>query len=81
MTIIILAKYADLLPRQTPPLWFPSQGGDWETDTPEGRERFARAYEMLIEFLHENRSLRDIGAIRGISGERVSQLTRRATHT
>ena len=49
-------------------------------DTPEGHERFARAYEMLVEFVHDNRSQRDIGAIRGISGERVRQLMLRAAH-
>jgi hypothetical protein len=41
----IRAKYAGRIPQQTPPLWFNSLGN--KKPTQEGRERFARAYEML----------------------------------
>ena len=68
----IRAKYADLFSRETPPLWFPFHVN--RARTADGCARFARAYEMLVEFVHDNRSQRDIGALRGISGERARQL-------
>ena len=76
---IIRAKYADRLPRQTPPLWFNSFGN--KEPTREGRRRFARAYEMLIEFVHDHQSQRTVGAMHGISGIRAAQLMRRAACT
>ncbi|WP_158788918.1 hypothetical protein [Granulicella sp. L46] len=79
---IIRAKYAHRLPMKTPPLWF---GAHFDTrrrkDTPENRARFARAYEMLVESVHGGRSHRDIGATRGISGERARQLMVYAAYT
>jgi hypothetical protein len=48
---IIRAKYAGRLPRQTPLLW--PRSHDCGEDTPEGREKFARGYEMLIQFVHD----------------------------
>jgi hypothetical protein len=36
---------------------------------------------MLVESVHDNRSHRDIGALRGISGERARQLMTRAAYT
>ena len=79
---VIRVKYADRLPRQAPPLWFGSYSqSDPTKDTPANRERFARAYEMLVESVHDNRSHRDIGALRGISGERARQLMTRAAYT
>ncbi|HWZ50829.1 MAG TPA: hypothetical protein VNW54_05135 [Granulicella sp.] len=72
---IIRAQYADRLPAKAPPLWF---GAHFENrrrkDTPENRARFARGYEMLVESVHGGMSHRDIGALRGISGERARQL-------
>ncbi|MEI9981686.1 MAG: helix-turn-helix domain-containing protein [Edaphobacter sp.] len=76
---VIRAKYADLLPRQTPPLWFNSFGN--KKPTREGRRRFARAYEMLVEFVHSHQSQRNVGAIHGLSGVRAAQLMRRAAYT
>jgi hypothetical protein len=67
----IRAQYADRLSRETPPLWFVSNGNRGRTAV--GCARFARAYEMLVEFVHDDRSQRDIGALRGISGERARQ--------
>ena len=75
----IRTKYADRLPRQTPPLYFNSYGS--REETPEGRERFARGYEMLVEFVHHHQSQCDVGAQRGISGRRAAQLMRRAACT
>jgi hypothetical protein len=73
--VVIRARYADRLPWETPPLWF---GAHFiyrkRSDTPENRARFARAYEMLVESVHLGLSARDIGALRGISGERARQL-------
>lgn len=72
---VIRAKYADRLPLETPPLCLGSHR--WtgkERDTPANRARFARAYEMLVESVHGGLSARDIGALRGISGERARQL-------
>lgn len=79
---VIRAKYADRLPRETPPLWM---GAHFQChrrkDTPEGRARFARAYEMLVDSVHGGLSSRDIGALRGISGERARQLMVFAAYT
>ena len=77
---VIRVKYADRLSHATPPLWF-GKRGKREKGTPEGRQRFSRAYEMLIESVHDNRSHRDIGALRGISGERARQLMVSAAYT
>jgi hypothetical protein len=77
---IIRVKYAHQLSRQTPLLWF-GKAGNRGKDTSEGRKCFARAYEMLVEFVHENRSQRDIGAMRGLSGERARQLMQCAAYT
>jgi len=72
---VIRAKYADRLPMQTPPLWLGSyRHCEKESDTPANRARFARAYEMLVESVHGSMSARDIGELRGISGERARQL-------
>jgi len=76
---IVRTKYADRLPRQTPPLWFGPQGGG-KKDTRLGRERFARAYQMLIEAVHDGRLQRDIGALRGFSRQRARKLTMRAAN-
>jgi hypothetical protein len=75
---VIRAKYADRLPRQTPPLWFNSFRNK---PTREGRQRFVRAYEMLGEFVHAHQSQRDVGAMHGVSGIRAAQLMRRAAYT
>jgi hypothetical protein len=76
---VIRAKYADRLPRQTPPLWFNSFHD--KKPTREGRQRFARAYGMLVEFVHAHQSQRDVGAMHGVSGIRAAQLMRRAAYT
>jgi hypothetical protein len=76
---VIRAKYADRLPRQTPPLWFNSFRN--KKPTREGRQRFVRAYEMLGEFVHAHQSQRDVGAMHGVSGIRAAQLMRRAAYT
>jgi hypothetical protein len=79
---VIRAKYADQLPTQTPPLWFGSYSrSEKERDTPVNRARFARAYEMLVDSVHGGLSARDIGAQRGISGERARQLMVCAAYT
>ena len=79
---VIRARYADRLPRRTPPLWFAScSRSEKRKDTPLNRARFARAYEMLVESVHGGRSHRDIGAMRGLSGERVRQLMVCAAYT
>jgi hypothetical protein len=79
---VIRAKYADRLPMQTPPLWLGSyRRCEKERDTPANRARFARAYEMLVESVHGGLSARDIGALRGISGERARQLMAFAAYT
>jgi hypothetical protein len=75
---VIRAKYADRLPRQTPPLWFNSFRN--KKPTREGRQRFVRAYEMLAEFVHAHQSQRDVGAMHGLSGIRAAQLMRRAAY-
>ena len=67
---------------QTPPLWLGSyRRCEKESDTPANRARFARAYEMLVESVHGSLSVRDIGAFRGISGERARQLMVCAAYT
>jgi len=81
---VIRAKYADRLPRKTPPLWlgFASYCRcEKKGNTPENRARFARAYEMLVDSVHGGLSARDIGAMRGISGERARQLMVCAAYT
>lgn len=79
---VIRAKYAERLPWNTPPLW---SGAHLvyrrRNDTPESRERFARAYTMLVESVHLGMSARDIGALRGISGGRARQLMVCAAYT
>ena len=80
--VVIRAKYADRLPKQTPTLWFGSYSRcERERDTPVNRAGFARAYEMLVESVHGGLSARDIGAVRGISGERARQLMVCAAYT
>jgi len=76
---VIRAKYADRLPQQTPPLWFNSFGN--KKPTREGCQRFARAYEMLVEFVHAHQSQRNVGAMHGLSGIRAAQLMRCAAYT
>ena len=72
---VIRARYADRLPLKTPPLWFGCHSNiRRRKETPENRARFVRAYEMLIDSVHLGLSARDIGALRGISGERARQL-------
>ena len=67
---------------QTPPLWLGSyRRCEKESDTPANRARFARAYEMLVESVHGGLSARDIGVLRGISGERARQLMVCAAYT
>jgi hypothetical protein len=79
---VIRARYADRLPIQSPPLWFGSYSrSEKERDTPVNRARFARAFEMLVESVHGGLSARDIGALRGISGERARQLMVCAAYT
>ena len=79
---VIRALYADRLSPETPPLWFGAHFLDRRRkDTPENRARFARAYEMLVESVQEGRTARDIGARRGISGERARQLMADAAYT
>jgi hypothetical protein len=77
---VIRVKYAERLSRPTPPLWFGNRGNRGK-GTLEGRQGFSRAYEMLVESVHDCRSHRDIGALRGISGERARQLMVRAAYT
>jgi transcriptional regulator with XRE-family HTH domain len=76
---VIRVKYADRLPQETPPLWFNSFGDT--RPTREGHERFARAYEMLVEFVHAHQSQRNVGAMHGLSGMRAAQLMGRAACT
>ena len=79
---VIRAKYADRLPWSNPSLWFGAHFDDLRRrDTPENRARFARAYAMLVESVHLGMSARDIGALRGISGERARQLMVCAAYT
>jgi hypothetical protein len=76
---IIREKYADILPRKTPRLSFGSHSAP--KSTPKGRQQFARAYRMLVQFVHHGESQRTIGAMHGISGERARQLMVSAAYT
>ena len=76
--IVIRTKYADRLPGKTPALWFRSYRN--ENATREGRERFARAYDMLVAFVHNRESQKTVGAMHGLSGIRAAQLMRRAAY-
>jgi hypothetical protein len=76
---IIREKYADILPHKTPRLSFGSH--DTPKSTPKGRKQFARAYRMLVQFVHDGESQRTIGAMHGISGERARQLMVSAAYT
>lgn len=79
---VIRALYANRLSLETPPLWFGAHFHDRRRkDSPDNRARFARAYEMLVESVHEGMTARDIGAKRGISGERARQLMSYAAYT
>jgi hypothetical protein len=79
---VIRVRYADRLPTKTPPLWFGAHFHNRRRkDSPENRARFARAYEMLVDSVHGGASYRDIGALRGISGERARQLMVCAAYT
>lgn len=79
---IIRARYADRLPVETPPLWF---GAHFQHRKRKGTEaeraRFARAYEMLVDFVHGGMTAREIGALRGISDGRVRYLMMLAAYT
>ena len=76
---IIREKYVHILPRKTPRLSFGSHSTP--KSTPEGRQQFARAYRMLVQFVHDGESQRTIGAMHGISGERARQLMVSAAYT
>ena len=76
---IIREKYADRLPRKAPRLSFGSRSSP--KLTPEGREQFARAYRMLVQFVYHGESQRTIGAVHGISGARARQLMVSAAYT
>jgi hypothetical protein len=76
--VVLRAKYADRLPRETPPLGFHSSGN--KKPTRKEHEQFARAYEMLVTFVHDQESQRTIGAMHGLSGSRARQLMQRATY-
>jgi len=73
---IIREKYADRLPRETPPLCFRSGGK--QKSTPERKEQFARAYRMLVQFVHDRESQRTIGAMHGFSGTHARRLMHEA---
>lgn len=75
---IIRQKYADRLPRRTPRFSFDSHRKPRPTS--DGRKRFARAYRMLVQFVHDGESQRTIGAMYGISGERARQLMVKAAY-
>jgi hypothetical protein len=79
---VIRARYAARLPRKTPPLWFGAHHHHrGRKESLEGRARFARAYEMLVDSVHGCMSARDIGALRGISGSRATHLMICAAYT
>ncbi len=78
---VIRAKYADRLPLKAPPLRFGVHFDNRSRNTPANRAQFVRAYEMLVDSVHRGFSARDIGALRGISGERARQLMVCAAHT
>jgi hypothetical protein len=73
---IIRKKYADRLPRETPALCFRSHGN--QKSTPEREEQFARAYRMLVQFVHDHESQRTIGAMQGFSGTHARRLMHEA---
>lgn len=73
---IIREKYADRLPRETPALCFRSHGK--QKTTPESKEQFARAYRMLVQFVHDHESQRTIGAMQGFSGTHARRLMHEA---
>ena len=75
----IREKYVDRLPRKTPHLSFASRGNP--KPKLDGRKRFARAYTMLVQFVHDGESQRTVGAMYGISGERARQLMVSAAYT
>jgi hypothetical protein len=76
---IIREKYAARLPRKAPSLSFCSRSNS--KSTPEGKQQFARAYGMLVQFVHDRESQRTIGAMHGLSGERARQLMQHAAYT
>ena len=76
---IIREKYADRLPRKTPRLTFYFDKG--KSPISEARKRFARAYEMLVQFVHDHESQRTIGAMHGIGPTRARRLMRSAAYT
>ena len=79
---VIRARYADRLPKKTPPLCFGAHYHQRKgSDSPEGRARFARAYQMLVDSVHGGMSAPDIGALRGISGSRARYLMICAAYT
>ena len=77
---IIREKYADRLPRKAPRLTFYFDKG--KSPISEANEkRFARAYEMLVQFVHDHESQRTIGAMHGIGPTRARRLMRSAAYT
>jgi hypothetical protein len=79
---VIRTRYAQRLSRKTPRLWFGAHyDHQGRNKTPEGRARFARAYEMLVDSVHKGMSAADIGALRGISGSRARYLMISAAYT
>jgi len=76
---IIREKYADRLPRKAPRLTFYFDKG--KSPISEARKRFARAYEMLVQFVHDHESQRTIGAMHGIGPTRARRLMRSAAYT
>jgi len=75
---VIRKRYADRLPRKTPPLWWRSHHR--RKRTPEARRRFVRGYAMLVQFVHDHKSQRTIGAMHGLSPTRAAQLMRGAAY-
>lgn len=75
---IIREKYADRLLRKTPRLTFYFDKG--KSPISEARKRFARAYEMLVQFVHDHESQRTIGAMHGIGPTRARRLMRSAAY-
>jgi hypothetical protein len=76
---IIREKYADQLPRKTPRLTFYFDKG--KSRISEARKRFARAYEMLVQFVHDHESQRTIGAMHGIGATQARRLMQNAAYT
>ena len=75
---IIREKYADRLLRKTPRLTFYFDKG--KSPISEARKRFARGYEMLVQFVHDHESQRTIGAMHGIGPTRARRLMRSAAY-